>query len=173
MSVFKFRKWALWLKACGLALNVVKFLSLWRKWEEEKRRVRLTAAFQHQISSSAPLQTCLLSLRKWTMGCSCWCICVSGGSTDFQECRTVLPPFILTPPSSLCKAAQRPIRGAFPLIRVTNWRSAGAKTPPHLQGHVTFKEVRGVKGRREGAQWACYLGLFVWTAKKEATKTSN
>lgn len=67
--------------------------------------------------------------------------------SGMSHCPAPLP----TPPpsrtSSLCKAAQRPIRGAFPLIRVTNWRSAGAKTPPHLQGHVTFKEVRRVKGR--------------------------
>lgn len=46
------------------------------------------------------------------------------------------------------KAAQQPARGASALIRVTNWGLARAETPPHLHGHVTFKEVRRVKGHR-------------------------
>lgn len=89
-------------------------------------------------------------------------VCDSRGSTDFKECITVLPipppllpttfPHLLCPPSlpppppSSYKAAQRHIRGAPPLIRVTNWGLARAETPPHLHGHVTFKEVRRVKG---------------------------
>lgn len=70
-------------------------------------------------------------------------VCDSGGSTDIEECITA-------PPSSSYKAAQRHIRGAPPLIRVTNWGLARAETPPHLHGHVTFKEVRRVKGHVGG-----------------------
>lgn len=86
-------------------------------------------------------------------------VCDSGGSTDFKECITVLPSPQPPPPNKLSspplpsffspssyKAAQRHIRGAPPLIRVTNWGLARAETPPHLHGHVTFKEVRRVKG---------------------------
>lgn len=68
----------------------------------------------------------------------------------------LLPPSLHRPPhphpSSSYEAAQRPIRGAPPLIRVTNWGLARAETPPHLHGHVTFKEVRRVKGRVVGRE---------------------
>lgn len=67
-------------------------------------------------------------------------------------------------PSSSYKAAQRPIRGAPPLIRVTNWGLAGAETPPHLHGHVTFKEVRRVKGRVVGGRGEGGVRL-VWLSR--------
>lgn len=71
-----------------------------------------------------------------------------------------------SPPSSSYEAAQQPIRGASPLIRVTNWGLAGAETPPHLHGHVTFKEVRRVKGRVVGGE----RRGRVWISVAEQTK---
>lgn len=58
------------------------------------------------------------------------------------------PPENFLPPALPNKAAQQPTRGASALIRVTNWGLVRAETPPHLHGHVTFKEVRRVKGHR-------------------------
>lgn len=87
-------------------------------------------------------------------------VCVSKGVQTLKECIIVLPTALLTPPPPTHtqknflppalpnKAAQQPTRGASALIRVTNWGLVRAETPPHLHGHVTFKEVRRVKGHR-------------------------
>lgn len=89
-------------------------------------------------------------------------VCVSKGAQTLKECTSVLPtplllllrPLPTPPPKNFLplalpnKAAQQPTRGASALIRVTNWGLVRAETPPHLHGHVTFKEVRRVKGHR-------------------------
>ena len=74
-------------------------------------------------------------------------------------CSPSAVPVLPTPPPSPYKAAQQPIRGASPLIRVTNWRSAGAKTPPHLHGHVTLKRCAGSKVVQLGWRRGCWISL--------------
>lgn len=77
------------------------------------------------------------------------CLCViQEGPQTLRNASLSHPPT-----SSSYKAAQRHIGGAPPLIRVTNWGLARAETPPHLHGHVTFKEVRRVKGHVGGGGW--------------------
>lgn len=85
----------------------------------------------------------------------CLCVILEGPQTLRNASLSCHPPTTTFPPPALLlpssyKAAQRPIRGAPPLIRVTNWGLARAETPPHLHGHVTFKEVRRVRGHVGG-----------------------
>lgn len=103
----------------------------------------------------------------------CLCVILEGPQTfrnaslsccPHLSSPALLPPSLPSPPSY--KAAQRPIRGAPPLIRVTNWGLAGAETPPHLHGHVTFKEVRRVRGRVVGGE----RRGRVWISLTEQTK---
>lgn len=104
----------------------------------------------------------------------CLCVILEGPQTFRNaslSCRPHLsspcsPPYIPPRPPPSYKAAQQPIRGAPLLIRVTNWRLAGAETPPHLHGHVTFKEVRRVRGRVLGGE----RRGRVWISLTEQTK---